>query len=252
MQTLVAPVVGRRVTYSCITEIPWNIILTSSRSLDKCRKEPDVDREDYVVGTNAKIGEFVVLGIVPRSTSFDKLRIGDNAVIRSHCVIYAGTEIGDNFQAGHGVLIREENRLGNNVSIGSHSVLERGNRIGNNVRVHSKCFIPEFVVIEDNVWIGPSSVILNILHPPCPRFVDCAKSVHIKRNAKIGGNVTIGPRVTIGEDSLIGMGSVVTRDIPPGVLAFGNPARVVKRIDQLTCEPGYFSRPYEWEDCDRS
>jgi len=173
--------------------------------------------------------------------------IGDNAVIRSHSVIYAGTRIGHAFRTGHGILIRENSVIGSNVSIGSHSVIEAENQIGDNVRIHSNCFIPEYVIIEDDVWISPSVTILNVLHPPCPRFADCARNVHIRRNAKIGGNVTIGPRVTIGQNSLIGMGSVVTTDVPDNVLAFGNPARVVKPMDELTCELGYFQVPYEWE-----
>ena len=201
----------------------------------------------FVLGTNPIIGDYVVLGVCPPGKTFSKLIIGDNAVIRSHSVIYAGTKIGNDFQTGHGVLIREDNVIGDNVSIGSHTVIERENRIGNATRIHSNCFIPEFVNIEEKVWIGPCVTILNILHPPCPRFEDCARSVHIKKNAKIGGNVTIGPRVTIGQNSLIGMGSVVTVDIPDNVLAFGNPARVIKPISKLTCELDYFQVPYEWE-----
>jgi len=199
------------------------------------------------LGRNPTIGEYVLLGISPEGKEVTKLIIGDNAVIRSHTVIYAGSRIGNNLRTGHGVLIRENNIIGDNVSIGTHSIIEVENRIGNGVRIHSNCFIPEFVIIEDRVWIGPSVTILNVLHPPCPKFTECAKSVHIKRNAKIGGNVTIGPRVTIGENSLIGMGSVVTRDIPNNVLAFGNPARVIKPLSELTCELAYFQRPYEWE-----
>lgn len=201
----------------------------------------------FRVGANPSIGDYVVLGLCPPGKTLKELTIGDNAVIRSHSVIYAGTNIGNDFRAGHGVLIREGNTIGNSVSIGSHTVIERDSRIGDRTRIHSNCFIPEFVIIEDQVWIGPCVAILNILHPPCPRFEDCAKSVDIRRNVKIGGNVTIGPRVTIGENSLIGMGSVVTTDIPDNVVAFGNPARVVKPITHLTCGPGYFQVPYEWE-----
>jgi acetyltransferase-like isoleucine patch superfamily enzyme len=208
----------------------------------------DIKSDDFfTLGANPFIDDYVVLGLCPPGRVFSKLIIGDNAVIRSHSVIYAGTKIGKDFQTGHGVLIREENIIGDSVSIGSHTVIECENRIGNAVRIHSNCFIPEFTIIEDKVWIGPCVTILNILHPPCPRFEDCARSVHIKKNAKIGGNVTIGPRVTIGQNSLIGMGSVVTTDIPDNVLAFGNPARVVKPITELTCELGYFKVPYEWE-----
>jgi acetyltransferase-like isoleucine patch superfamily enzyme len=200
-----------------------------------------------IIGTNPVIGEYVLLGVCPKGKTLDKLIIGDNATIRSHSVIYAGTRIGHNFQTGHGALIREGNSIGDNVSIGSHTVIERENQIGQGVRIHSNCFVPEFVIIEDKAWLGPGVTILNVLHPPCPRFEDCAKNVRIKKNAKIGGNVTIGPRVTIGENSLIGMGSVVTEDIPDNVVAWGNPARVQKKIDELTCPPGYFDIPYEWE-----
>jgi len=196
------------------------------------------------IGKNSHIQDYVEIGKYP--TDSNQTTIGDNATIRSHSVIYAGNRIGENFQTGHGVLVRENNTIGNTVSIGTHSVVERENTIGNNVRIHSNCFIPEFVIIEDDVWIGPSTTILNVLHPPCPRFEDCAKSVRIKRGAKIGGNVTLGPRVIIGENSLIGMGSVVTKNIPDNVLAYGNPAHVVCGINEINCEAGYFERAYEW------
>ncbi|MDI6639829.1 MAG: DapH/DapD/GlmU-related protein [Methanocellales archaeon] len=201
---------------------------------------------NVVIGKNPKIGEYVEIGVEP--VGLEKATIiGDDVIIRSHSVIYSGNRIGNNFQTGHGILLRENNLIGDNVSIGSHTVVERDNRIGNNVRIHSNCFIPEFVKIEDDVWIGPSVVILNVPHPPCPRFEDCAKSVVIKRNAKIGGNVTIGPRVIIGKNSLIGMGSLVTKNIPDNSVAYGHPAKAVKKIDELTCDLNYFKVPYEWE-----
>ncbi len=198
------------------------------------------------LGKNVIIGKYVILGERPPKEN-DFLEIGDDSIIRSHTVIYWGNKIGRRFRTGHGVLIRENNVIGDNVSIGSHTIVERNNVIGNNVRIHSNCFIPEFVIIEDDVWIGPSTVILNVLHPPCPAFEECAKHVIIKRGAKIGGHVTIGPRVTIGSYALIGMGSVVTKDVPDGAVAYGNPARVIKRVDELKCELGIFDRPYSWE-----
>lgn len=204
---------------------------------------------DVEIGEKSIIQDNVIIGIKSKaSDEMVKVRIGSNATIRSGTVIYSNVNIGENFKTGHNVLIREKNVIGDNVSIGSHSVVERDNRIGNNVRIHSNCFIPEFVIIEDNVWISPCVTILNVLHPPCPKFEECAKYVHVKRNAKIGGGVVIGPRITIGENSFIGMGSVVTKDIPPNVVAYGNPAKVVKRIDEMECKLGVFERPYEWEE----
>ncbi|RJQ40918.1 MAG: N-acetyltransferase [Dehalococcoidia bacterium] len=208
----------------------------------------DMIHEGFVeLGINPIIGEYVLLGVCPPGKTLDKLRIGNNPVVRSHSVIYAGTKIGSGFQTGHDVLIREGNVIGDNVSVGSHTVIERENQIGDGVRIHSSCFIPEFVIIEEKVWLGPGVTILNVLHPPCPRFEDCARSVRIKKNAKVGGNVTIGPRVTIGENSLIGMGSVVTQDIPDNVVAWGNPVRLRKEIGELTCVLGYYETPYQWE-----
>lgn len=200
-----------------------------------------------VIGKDHDIGSYVCLGEEPASHSAP-LIIGDNARIRSHSVIYRGSTIGNNFQTGHGVLIREGNTIGNDVSIGSHSVVERANDIGNNVRIHSNCFIPEYVIIEDYAWIGPSVTILNTLHPPCPKFEECARGVVIQEGAKIGGNVTIGPKVKVGKGSLIGFGSVVISDIPDKTVAVGNPARVIKNTSELRCKMNYFDRPYMWEE----
>ena len=188
----------------------------------------------------------MLLGVQPKKLT-GELVIGDNAIIRSHTIIYAGNIIGNNFQTGHGALIRENNRIGDNVSVGSHTVVERENVIEDDVRIHTGCFIPEFVIIKRKAWLGPRTTILNVLHPPCPKFEECARSVVIEENAKIGGNVTILPRVTIGKNSLIGAGSVVTKDIPPDSVAMGNPARVTKSIKDLDCILGYYDTPYEWE-----
>lgn len=206
---------------------------------------------DVTIGENVEFGEYVIIGIIPKKAGkSNKTVIGKNSVIRSHTVIYAGNNIGRHFNTGHNTIIREHNIIGDNVSIGSNTTLEIGNRIGNNVKIHSNCIIGEFVVIEDYAWIGPSVITLATLHPPCPRYEECAMNdpIVIKKNAKIGGNVTLSPGITIGENSLIGAGAVVTRDIPPDSVAVGNPARVIKTIDELDCKEPYFSRPYEWED----
>jgi acetyltransferase-like isoleucine patch superfamily enzyme len=206
------------------------------------------------LGKDPIIGEYVLLGLMPQGKVRHKskvplpdLVIGDNPVIRSHSVIYAGNMIGNDFQTGHGIMIRERNRIGNNVSIGTHSIVERDNIIGDDVRIHSNCFIPEFIEIRKGAWIGPNVTVLNVLHPPCPSFEQCAKGMIIHENAKIGGNVTIGPRVEIGANSIIGSGAVITKSIPPDSVAYGNPARVHKKIEDLSCILDLYKRPYEWE-----
>jgi acetyltransferase-like isoleucine patch superfamily enzyme len=187
------------------------------------------------LGTGATIGAYTILGEPPRGKKPGELetRIGARAVIRSHTVIYAGNIIGDDFQTGHGALVREENHIGNNVSIGSHSIIEHHVVIGNNVRVHSNVFVPEFSILEDDCWLGPNVVITNARYPRSRNVKETLRGATIKRGAKIGANATLLPGVVIGENALVGAGAVVTRDVPDGAVVVGNPARVIKRVEEI-------------------
>ncbi len=174
------------------------------------------------------------------------LRIGRNAIIRPFTTIYAGTVIGDEFQGGQCISIREDNVIGNNVVVGTSAVIEPGNRIGNGVRIHSGCFL-ERVTVGEFVFIGPNTVFTDDPHPmKCPRFDECGKGATIENFVKIGANVTVLPFVKIGRNSLIGAGSVVSKDVPPDSVVVGNPGKVVKKVKELNCRHGWFSHPYLW------
>jgi acetyltransferase-like isoleucine patch superfamily enzyme len=201
------------------------------------------------LGKNIKIGEYCILGNPPRNKKEGELElvIGDNALIRSHTIIYAGNKIGKNFQTGHGAIIRENNVIGDNVSVGCLAVIEDENIIGNNVRIHTKASIGGNAKIEDNVFIGPHANLLNDLHPPCPRYKECMGGPIIKTGAKIGVGAIIFPGVVIGEHAIVGAGSVVTKNVPPYKVVAGNPARVIKDVKELKCVKGFYKRAYEWE-----
>lgn len=198
------------------------------------------------LGTGSELGLWVIVGEPPRGTEVGQLptKIGPNALIRSHTVIYAGNSIGARLNTGHGVLVREMNTIGDDVSIGSHTIVEHHVTIGNRVRIHSLAFIPEYSVLEDDVWIGPNVIITNALHPRCPEVKKCLKGATVKRGAKIGANATVSPDIIIGTMALIGAGAVVTKDVPPGAVVAGNPARVMKDIDALTCPYDLIGTPY--------
>lgn len=90
------------------------------------------------------------------------------------------------------------------------------------------------ITIGEDCQLGPNVQLLTPTHPvePGPRRdkLEAAKPITIGNNVWLGGGVIVCPGVTIGDDSVIGAGSVVTRDIPAGVIAVGNPARVLRSI----------------------
>jgi len=187
------------------------------------------------LGNNCTVEDYVIIGAAPRGYSTGKLEtvIGDNAIIRSHTVIYAGNKIGDNFQTGNKTNIRELNKIGDNVSIGTLSVVEHHVKIGSAVRIHTHVFIPEFTILETECWIGPAVVMTNAKYPKSPNAKAELKGPHIMRYAIIGANSSLLPGVKIGEYAFVGTGSVVTRDVADRCVVAGNPAKIINSIDKL-------------------
>jgi acetyltransferase-like isoleucine patch superfamily enzyme len=206
--------------------------------------EIKIDQEYVRLGKNAIIDEAVILGYLPNRGTKSILTIGPGARIRSGSVIYGGSRIGANLETGHNVVIREENNIGDNFRIWSNSIIDYDCSIGSNVKVHSNVYVPQFTVIEDDVFIGPGVTLANDIHPGCPDALKCMRGPCINKGAQIGINCCIMPRVVIGEWSVIGAGSVVTRDIPPGVVAYGNPAQVICDITDIKCTTGLRDKPY--------
>ncbi len=197
------------------------------------------------LGARAIIDEGVTLGYLPCRGEDYALTIGPDARIRSGTIIYGGSYIGCTLETGHNAIIREQNLIGDNFRIWNNSVVDYGCRIGNNVRIHNNVYICQFTIIEDDVFLGPGVILANDLHPGCPDALECMRGPYINKGAQIGVNSCILPRVIIGEHSVIGSGSVVTRDIPAGVIAYGNPAQVICDIGEITCTTGLRDKPYD-------
>ena len=195
----------------------------------------------FVMGEDGHLDPGVILGYLPgRPILVSPLRLGAHARIRSNSVLYTNSVIGDYFETGHNVVVREENQIGHHVSIWNNSCIDYGCSIGNGVRIHNNIYIAQFTILEDEVFLAPGVMMANDPHPICTK---CMKGPTLKRGCRVGVNVTILSHVTIGEGALIGAGSVVTRDIPPFTLAYGNPAKPRKPVDALTC-PFNLVTPY--------
>jgi acetyltransferase-like isoleucine patch superfamily enzyme len=174
------------------------------------------------------IEDDVLLGYPSSRDSDPRLLIGKGGRLRSGTVVYAGSRIGRRFETGHHVVIREQNRIGDDVSVWSNTVIDYGCVVGDRVKVHSNCYIAQYTEIEHDAFLAPGVTFANDLFPGSEESAQWMSGPFIGAGAQIGVNVTILPYVRIGRGSIIGAGSVVTRDIPDGMVAYGVPAVVVR------------------------
>ncbi len=110
--------------------------------------------------------------------------------------------------------------------------------LGNNVYLNGNCVILDCakVTIGSNTFVGPNVQFYTPIHPLDYKtrntFVESAKPITVGKNCWLGGSVILLPGVTIGDGCVIGAGAVVTKDIPENSLAVGNPAKVIRIIEQ--------------------
>jgi acetyltransferase-like isoleucine patch superfamily enzyme len=144
--------------------------------------------------------------------------VNDKQIIRN-CKIGEGTRIW-NFVNMY------DCEVGRDSMIGTFVELQNGVKVGDRTRVQSHTFVCELVTIGDDVFVGHGVMFINDTMPPQPEK-EKWKSTTIEDRASIGSNVTLLP-VRIGHDAVVGAGSVVTKDVPPGAVVAGNPARILR------------------------
>lgn len=184
------------------------------------------------LGSNCRIQPNAVVGL-KYSDSCQKVRLGDNAVIRAFTVIYADVEAGDDFKTGHHVLIREMTRFGSKIIIGSGSIIDGTVTIGDRVKIESLVYIPTHTTLGNDVFIGPKAVLTNDRYPLRLRNQYKPQGPIIEDSVTIGANATILPGVRIGEGAFIAAGAVVLRNVPPWTLVKGNPGQICDLPEKL-------------------
>lgn len=190
--------------------------------------------DNLIIGSGHQIEPTCIVGYRPGRPIADlTLRLGKDCTLRSGTIIYYGTTIGDGLQTGHNVVIREENVIGDHVSIWTGSYIDYQCKIGSHVRIHCGCYICQYTTVEDEVFLAPGVKLANDVYPLQEDAVPYMEGPTIKRGARIGVNATILPRVIIGEGAVVGAGAVVTKNVAPGMVVVGNPARVINTVEKL-------------------
>ena len=127
--------------------------------------------------------------------------------------------------------------IGDDVKIGTFVEIQKGVKVGARCKISSHSFLCQGVTLEDEVFIGHNVTFINDRFPRATaggalqteKDWECVPTL-VKQGASIGSSVTVLCGVTIGERAIVGAGSVVTKDVPPGAIVAGNPARMLKSV----------------------
>lgn len=181
-----------------------------------------------------------------------KTIIGKNSLIRSHTIIYAGNTIGDFFQTGHRVTIRENTKIGSHCSFGTLDDIQGSSVFGDYCRLHSNVHISMYSKLGNFVFVYPYVVFTNDPTPPSEICIGTTVGDY----SQIAVHSVLLPGLKIGKHCLVGAGSVVSKDVDDFQLVVGVPAKVIKDVreikDSITGEshypwPNRFKRGMPWE-----
>jgi acetyltransferase-like isoleucine patch superfamily enzyme len=130
--------------------------------------------------------------------------------------------------------------IGDETKIGTFVEVQKNATIGKRCKISSHTFVCEGVTIEDNVFIGHGVTFINDIYPRATTAEGGLQTeadwkverTIVKKGASIGSGSTILANVTIGENAIVGAGSVVTKDVPANAIVAGNPAKVLRKLDE--------------------
>lgn len=209
-----------------------------------------VIHDGSIVGDDVRIDDHAIIGKQPmrakrsifKEQTLPPTQIDNNCLIGAHAVLYAGCTV-----AQH-VLIADTAAIRENVTIGEYTIVGRGVtienlcKIGKKCKLETGCYITAYSQIEDYCFIAPKVTTTNdnFLGRTEERFKHF-KGITVKRGGRIGGGAVILPGIEIGEDAVVGAGSVVTRNVPPGKVYVGAPAKYFRNtpVEQLLENQGW-------------
>jgi UDP-2-acetamido-3-amino-2,3-dideoxy-glucuronate N-acetyltransferase len=136
------------------------------------------------------------------------------------------SRIGEGTRVWQNVVILPGARIGASCNVSCGCFIENDVVLGDNVTIKNGVSLYDGVRLEDDVFVGPNATFTNDPMPRSGHRSETFLHTVVRRGASIGANATLLPGITIGEGAMVAAGSVVTRDVPAGVVVMGNPARV--------------------------
>ncbi len=200
-----------------------------------------------ILGDGVRILENAVVGKQPslgaRSTAkrepLPPTVVGENAIVSTGAIVFAGSRIGARTILGDQSCIRERVTIGEDVVVGRGTLVENDTTIGAFSRIQAEAYITAYSTLEEHVFVAPCVVTTNDnFMGRTERRHELMKGPTIRRGARVGGGAILCPGVEVGEEAFVGAGAVVTKDVPARMVVVGNPARVLREVaeDELLPE----------------
>ena len=193
-----------------------------------------------VLGTDVRVLEHAVVGKQPSLAASSTARreplpptvVGEGTVISTGAIVFAGSQIGARCIVGDQSCIRERVAMGDDCLLGRGSLIENDTTVGSGTRIQADAYVTAYSTLEEDVFIAPCVVTTNDnFMGRTEKRRTLMKGPTIRRGARVGGGAIICPGVEIGEEAFVGAGAVVTKDVSPGVVVVGSPARVLRDVD---------------------
>lgn len=196
-----------------------------------------------IIGRNVRVDDNATIGKLPMAArrskttqsgrTLEPVRIGDNTIIGTGAIIYAGSIIGTSVLIADTASIREDVRIGDFTIIGRNASIDNKVAVGARCKIQTDVYICAYSEIGDDCFIAPCVATSNDNY--AGRWKERTryyKGVTVRDGGRIGVNATILPGKIINPDGLAAAGSVVTKDIPEAVIVSGNPARKLRDVPE--------------------
>jgi acetyltransferase-like isoleucine patch superfamily enzyme len=202
-----------------------------------------------VLGEGVRVLEYAVVGKQPslgaRSTAkrepLPPATIGDNTVVSTGAIVFAGSSVGADCIVGDQSCIRERVRMADDCVLGRGSLIENDTTVGAGTRIQAGAYITAYSTLEEDVFVAPCVMTTNDnFMGRTERRRELMRGPTIRRSARIGGGAILCPGIEVGEEAFVGAGAVVTKDVPPRVVVVGSPARILRPVaeDELRANGG--------------